>query len=268
MDPLSGATTLATLVSLVGQFVGSRADRAERGIEEFRDWLGDRNQGEAMALLEANTRTTIAIKALLQNDREQLASKLNGLFGALAHVLDGIGELSGSLRELENLPRAQGQGGAGGSGKIFGDTGTIIGGRGGAGGTSGIGGAGGSGEIHGDGGTIIGGDGGNAGTADGRGGRGARGPTERLGFQTDLWGYGRGGSGANHPEYERRLTLMLESREEYMARFPEERRFIEAGVDHVPSDWINQRLAERGERWQVSDAYEGGYILPALIEDE
>ena len=94
------------------------------------------------------------------------------------------------------------------------------------------------------------------------------GQRKRLGFQTDLWGYGRGGSGANHPEYERRLTLMLESREEYMARFPEERRFIEAGVDHVPSDWINQRLAERGERWQVSDAYEGGYILPALIENE
>lgn len=57
----------------------------------------------------------------------------------------------------------EGQGGKGGSGEIFGNNGTIVGGKGGnvgPGGT-GRGGDGGGGVIHGDGGTIVGGEGGS-----------------------------------------------------------------------------------------------------------
>jgi hypothetical protein len=86
----------------------------------------------------------------------------------------------------ENLnKRGTGRGGDGGGG-------TIIGGRGGDGGTQGIGGKGGSGFIQGNDGVIVGGDGGSCPSPDGRGGGGARGPTERLGFPTYLWGFGRG----------------------------------------------------------------------------
>src|SRR5262245_6049175 len=57
-------------------------------------------------------------------------------------------------------PAARGAGGAGGSGTITGDRGTVIGGRGGQGGVSGRGGDGGGGSIQGNDGIIIGGDGG------------------------------------------------------------------------------------------------------------
>lgn len=161
--------------------------------------------------------------------------------------------------------KAQGRGGEGGSGTIIGNRGKIIGGRGGQGGVSGVGGKGGDGFIKGDDGLIIGGDGGNCGTADGRGGRGARGPTERFGFPTTIWGFGRGGSGENHPEFIRRMNLLRTIRAEYLAKFPEDVPYIEAGIDEVPVDWVNQRLVEMGEAWLVRLG-KSGYQLPALPE--
>jgi hypothetical protein len=160
--------------------------------------------------------------------------------------------------------RSEGVGGDGGSGTIFGNRGTVIGGKGGRGGMAGVGGKGGSGFIQGDDGLIIGGDGGSCGTADGRGGRGAKGPTERLGFDTSRWGYGRGGSGTNHPEYDRRIRLLAQFRSEYLVRFPTDAPYIEAGADAVPVDWINQRLAESQESWRI-ELREGLYVLPPLL---
>jgi hypothetical protein len=166
----------------------------------------------------------------------------------------------------ENLnKRGASHGGDGGGGHIVGNHGTIIGGRGGDGGVAGIGGKGGSGFIQGDDGLIIGGDGGSAATADGRGGRGARGPTERFGFPTDMWGFGRGGAGTNHPEYERRISLLKKIRNEYISKFSADADFIEAGIDQVPLDWVNQRLTELGESWRAEFG-QAGYILPALVQ--
>ena len=156
-----------------------------------------------------------------------------------------------------------GVGGDGGGGTIIGNRGTVIGGKGGDGGTGGSGGKGGGGFIQGDDAVLIGGDGGNAGTIDGRGGRGARSPTQRYGFPTDLWGFGGGGSGANHPEYERRLSVLAQFRHEYITKLPEHAPYVDAGIDVVPADWINQRLAELNESWRV-DMGEFGYILPPL----
>jgi hypothetical protein len=155
------------------------------------------------------------------------------------------------------------KGGAGGGGRIIGDRGTVIGGRGGEGGTHGVGGRGGSGFIQGDGGVIVGGDGGSAGTPDGRGGRGARSPMERAGAPTHMWRYGRGGVGANAPEYDRRIAILRSIRMEYMAQFPDEIPFIDAGIDSVPISWVNKRLEELQEDWRI-EMGAGGYILPTL----
>lgn len=159
--------------------------------------------------------------------------------------------------------RGMGVGGDGGGGVIMGNRGTVFGGRGGDGGVSGIGGKGGGGFVQGDDALIIGGDGGSAATADGRGGRGARGPTERVGFPTTIWGCGRGGSAPNHPEYDRRINLLIQIRSEYFSRFPEDAPYVQAGIDLVPVDWINQRLTELGEPWNVKLG-ESGYVLPAI----
>lgn len=164
--------------------------------------------------------------------------------------------------EIPQTPQ-NGTGGEGGSGTIFGNNGTIIAGNGGNGGIAGIGGKGGGGIAYGDNCKIIGGDGGNSGTADGRGGRGARSPLEGQDMPTDMWGYGYGGSGANHHEYDRRLVILKSIRTEYMVKFPHEVPFLEAGIDPVPLNWVNKRLEELQEPWRVEMA-NGGYVMPVL----
>jgi hypothetical protein len=218
--------------------------------------------------------------AAMTTEKRKAAS--NGIFlcSSCAEMVDKNGGLDFPVQRLRrwkedhdrwvasNLnKRGGGRGGDGGGGTIIGDAGTIIGGRGGDGGVSGAGGKGGSGFIRGEDGLIIGGDGGSCATPDGRGGRGARGPTERVGLPTDLWGYGRGGSGGNHPEYNRRIERLRTIRGEYLAKFPDDAPYIEAGIEPVPIDWINQRLLELGQSWRV-DTGLNGYILPALSDGD
>jgi len=167
------------------------------------------------------------------------------------------------LQTIDNLPPAaeEGKGGDGGSGKVIGNNGTVIGGKGGQGGP---GGKGGDGIVQGDGGLVIGGDGGHAGTADGRGGKGAR--PEKMDMPTETWKYGCGGAGANAPEYNRRLIILKEIRIKYIENFPDDIPYLEAGVDIVPMSWINKSLEERNENWRV-ELGNGGYVLPPLSKE-
>ena len=147
--------------------------------------------------------------------------------------------------------------------RVVGNIAIAIGGRGGRAGVGGIGGQGGGGEVHGDNAFVVGGDGGDSGEADGRGGRGARSPMEQIGAPTGMWRFGRGGAGANAPEYDRRIAVLKKIREEYCEAFPDEVRFIDAGIDPVPVTWINKRLEEIGEGWRVSGEVTG-YQMPVL----
>jgi hypothetical protein len=125
------------------------------------------------------------------------------------------------------------------------------------------GGRGGDAHVNGDDSYARGGDGGNAPQPDGRGGRRTKSPGERENLPTAMWPYGYGGRGANNPEYDRRIQLLTQFREEYLKAFPEDALFIKAGVDQVPVAWVNKRLEEANETWRV-DMAEGGYILPPL----
>jgi hypothetical protein len=157
-------------------------------------------------------------------------------------------------------------GGKGGNAKTSGRRSQAIGGRGGRAGVGGgIGGEGGSAEAGGDDSIALGGDGGNAGEPSGRGGRRPLSAGERLNLSTDKWGYGVGGRGANAPEYDRRLQLLIVLRARYFQTFPQDVIFIQAGVDQVPTRWINKCLEEMGESWRVLGiAEDGGYAMPPL----
>jgi hypothetical protein len=95
---------------------------------------------------------------------------------------------------------------------------------------------------------------------DGRGGRRALSQGEHLNLPSQLWPYGYGGAGANTPEYERRLSLLTQIRQEYKLAFPCDVPFIEAGIDQVPARWVNKRLEEMNEPWRV-DMSDGGYRM-------
>jgi hypothetical protein len=156
-----------------------------------------------------------------------------------------------------------GSGGKGGDVKINGDRSNGGGGSGGLGSVDCVGGTGGNVEIQGEGSSGVGGAGGNCWTPDGRGGRRTVSPAESANLPTELWAYGYGGQGANKPEYDRRLRLLKQIRNEYVKKFPAEVPFIEAGVDPVPISWVNKRLEELGEKWRVTIG-DGGYVMPPL----
>lgn len=155
--------------------------------------------------------------------------------------------------------------GTGGSGAINGNYGTIVGGKGGDVGVNGNGtpGDGGSGTGVGDHLYIQGGAGGNMGTFDGRGGKATAPWPQAASGPLQSWGVGRGGPGGNLPEYERRVSLLIAIRSDYMTAMPDTRPFILAGIDQIAPDWINARLASLGETWQVGLTSEG-YLLPPL----
>lgn len=152
--------------------------------------------------------------------------------------------------------------GRGGNAAVEGNQSAAVGGNAGQ---SGLwpGGPGGDASVKGDRSYARGGAGSNAPSSDGRGGRAAKGPMEVENAETSLWKYGRGGIGANNPEYNRRMVLLTNIRAEYMKEFPDEKPFLEAGIDTVPINWVNKRLAENGETWRV-ELTDGGYVLPPL----
>jgi hypothetical protein len=145
---------------------------------------------------------------------------------------------------------SDGPGGRGGSAYAIGADSTAVAGKGGRGGL-GPGGDGGHGVAAGDRSVSIAGNGGDAAQPGGVGGRGARGPTERFGFPSDMWGPGRGGRGGCTPELIRLSEVLFGICREYLERFPQDAPFINAGLEQVPTDWLNQRLVELGEMWQV-----------------
>jgi hypothetical protein len=72
-----------------------------------------------------------------------------------------------------------------------------------------------------------------------------------FGTPSGMWGVGRGGRGEGTPEGARLREVLSRVCREYSERFPQDAAYIEAGLEQVPTDWLNQRLVELGEKWQV-----------------
>jgi hypothetical protein len=181
-----------------------------------------------------NQRETVAETPSVESLRDSFGGGKGGTGGLLealegegsVHVEGGVGGL------LKGLP----SGGQGGGGKATGKFAYL---------------------------RMQGGTGGNAPTPDGRGGR-ATSPSPYLASEPpNFWGAGRGGAGANLPEYDRRVALLAEIRRQYMEALPDTRQYILAGIDTISPDWINARLRSLGETWNV-ELGPGGYELPPV----
>lgn len=100
MEPITLATSFATIVSLLGTYKAE--GRAIEGDEfqDFMQWLIETNHADIKKLLEINTQATIGIKALLNQDRELLFKKLGAidkLLSLIASRIDGFGEVTTAL---------------------------------------------------------------------------------------------------------------------------------------------------------------------------
>lgn len=100
MEPVSIATAFASVVGLLGQFQASRGTKGQADFNEFLQWLVDSNHSEVKSLIESNTKTTIGIKALLNQNHDILMQKLDAMDSALSafgSLLPGFSDISNGL---------------------------------------------------------------------------------------------------------------------------------------------------------------------------
>jgi len=100
MEPITLASSFATIVSLLGQFCSERSAESQAGFSEFSQWLIETQHQDLKKLLELNTNATISIKALLDQDKDILLDRINKLDNALASYassLEGFSELAGAI---------------------------------------------------------------------------------------------------------------------------------------------------------------------------
>lgn len=100
MDPITGASALASIVGLIGQFKSGRDSARSEDFGEFMQWLIESNQSELKSMIEENQVTAINIKAILNQNQSKLESSLAQIGEALAtftSTIDGFSGLSKSL---------------------------------------------------------------------------------------------------------------------------------------------------------------------------
>lgn len=91
----------AAIVALIGQFKSERGASEQASFNEFMRWLSETNHQEIKNLLELNTKATIGIKSILNQDREIIFSYLERIDNAIASFsssFDGFSELAAGIK--------------------------------------------------------------------------------------------------------------------------------------------------------------------------
>lgn len=100
MDPLTGASAFATIVGLVCNF---KSQRSSAGVDEYQDFISSLNQekySEIIAELQTNNALSSGIKSLLDDNHDEVMSKLKALEASMIAVsshISGLKEISESL---------------------------------------------------------------------------------------------------------------------------------------------------------------------------
>lgn len=102
------AESFAAIVALIGQFRSEKASQEQAGFGEFMEWLTKINHEEIKDLLLLNTKATIGIKAILNQDRNIVLDQLQRIDGALASFsskFDGFSDLATALKPSSSLSK-------------------------------------------------------------------------------------------------------------------------------------------------------------------
>ncbi len=83
MDPLSLASSFATIVGLIGQFRGERAGKTQPSLKDFQQWLEESHQNDIKSLLDQHSKMVEGIKIMLSEDRDIFLDKIQSINNAL-----------------------------------------------------------------------------------------------------------------------------------------------------------------------------------------
>jgi hypothetical protein len=100
MDPLSASTMLSTLVGLLAQFKAERHSASNDESRDFLEWLVAHNFDNIRRLIEESHVTTISVKALLNQDHDEIVQRLAQVGQQIASVVarnEAFAELARAL---------------------------------------------------------------------------------------------------------------------------------------------------------------------------
>jgi hypothetical protein len=96
MDPLTLASTLATLVQLLGQFKDERQTaevETDATIDEYLEWLRRNNHEQLVGLINNHIELSQSLEELIQGQHSELLSKLG-------QIGDAIGQVSAQVQAI------------------------------------------------------------------------------------------------------------------------------------------------------------------------
>lgn len=99
MEPLSLATTFATIVGLICNFKQERKDIKEASRQQFIDWLQEHRHEEIEKYIRENSALSQSIDSLLRQNHDQLIKKLN-------YVEDMVSSLLSRVEGFDNIVQA------------------------------------------------------------------------------------------------------------------------------------------------------------------
>jgi len=95
MEPATTAAAFATIVGLLSDFISQRSGSDSKSYDEFMQWLSENRHDELRTLLQSNTQTTISVKAILNESRQEILDRLTLLDKSLASLASGVDLFAG-----------------------------------------------------------------------------------------------------------------------------------------------------------------------------
>ena len=87
MDALTLATSFATVISLISEYRSLNKENETKSYQDFLNWLAENRHQELKVLIESNQNTIVSIKAILNEDFNEISRKLESINNKLAYIL-------------------------------------------------------------------------------------------------------------------------------------------------------------------------------------
>jgi ABC-type transporter Mla subunit MlaD len=100
------ATSLATIVGLLSNF---KAERAGAGLDDFIEWLRNKNESDVAGAIERNAALASQLNAVLAANHEDLVTRLSSLNDTLAVLAAGVNGFESLAEELRQTPMMSAQ---------------------------------------------------------------------------------------------------------------------------------------------------------------
>lgn len=100
MDPITAASTFATIVGLLANYKAETSGAAAESRQNFQDWLHEKRHEQLLALLRENRALAASVTEFLSQDRDTTTKQLSTIELLLIEIASKMEGLSGIVASL------------------------------------------------------------------------------------------------------------------------------------------------------------------------